>query len=550
VAKTKQRRGIDPGPPAPWWAGERAAGALVAALTVIAFVRSLGNQFTYDEGLVIVQAQRFLRSGAVGVLVSKQYFAASLEGTWRPFCTLTYMLDAAVALHPAVFRAQSLAWHVGAALLAMALARRLLPEGRRRFALWAGLVLALHPVVTEAVDNASFREDTLVAFFTLATLVLALDGRPRTALGAYALALLSKESAVVAPALLAGALLVRDGRHAGFRTLARALAPFAVMTALYLGVRFGPLATPGAYAAYPGGSLGGTLLGMPAIFAHDLRLLVAPWPLCADYTGYFRFGRQPLLPFLGALALMAGYAAAVGVAARRGQRLLALGLGWFAVALLPVANLIPVPVPAAERFLYLPLAGVALAAAAAASALAERVTAARARGLALAGAAALAAFVVLINLRHDAWRDDETLWKQTLAVNPRSCGAESAVGGKLLTHGIERDDLDLLRQAAEHELRALALCPDASDPSRAAMVYTRLGAAHAMLGELEPAGAALEHAMALAPRYALPVVWLGYVRSRAGDRAQAALLLQRAIIELGPPDAAVAEVAKRYLDLI
>ena len=110
---------------------------------------------------------------------------------------------------PAVFKADSLLWHIVAALLLMAFTRRLLPEARRRWAIVAGLLFVLHPITAETVDNASFREDSLVTVFTLATLILALDRRPALALVTYGLGLLSKESAVMAPALLA---LLRLGR--------------------------------------------------------------------------------------------------------------------------------------------------------------------------------------------------------------------------------------------------------------------------------------------------------------------------------------------------
>ena len=55
----------------------------------------------------------------------------------------------------------------------MALCRRLLPAARRRWAIVAGLLFVLHPITAETVDNASFREDSLVTVFTLATLILA-----------------------------------------------------------------------------------------------------------------------------------------------------------------------------------------------------------------------------------------------------------------------------------------------------------------------------------------------------------------------------------------
>src|SRR5450755_3482814 len=293
--------------PPSWWSSPRGGVVIVVAVAIVAYARSLANEFTYDEGLVILGAQRFLQSAAFGTLFSPSYFSGSLEGTWRPVCTFTYMLDAMVSMHPAVFKAQSLLWHVGAALLVMTLVRRLLPESRRRYALWAGLLFALHPVTAETVDNASFREDSLVTVFTLATLILALDGRRRLALLTFALGLLSKESAVVAPALLA---ILRIGRFDGAPArparataiaLLRELAPFGAIALIYLGLRFGPMRMPGTYAQYPGGSFAGTLIGLPAIWAHDIRLLVWPWPLCADYSGYFRFGPQPWGPVLGAL---------------------------------------------------------------------------------------------------------------------------------------------------------------------------------------------------------------------------------------------------------
>ena len=554
-------------PALPWWATPRGAAVIVAVAALAAFARALANGFTYDEGLVLVGAQRFLQSGSFGALLSQSYFGASLEGTWRPFCTLTYMLDAMVWFHPAMFKLSSLVWHVVAAWLLMAFVRRLLPEGRRRWAIVAGLLFALHPITAETVDNASFREDSLVTVFTLATLVLALDRRPALALLCYALGLLSKESAVMAPALLAILRLGRfdcetprawgpgraaaAGRDLALGRLALELSPFAAVTLAYLGVRFGPMKTPVAYAQYPGGTFGATLLGLPAIWAHDLRLVIWPWPLCADYTGYFPFGPQPWGPVALALAGVLAFLALIVVAVRRGERVVALGLSWFLLTLLPVSNLLPMPIPAAERFLYLPLCGIALAAAAAWGRLMERFGAPGDRRRVVAGGIGyLAALVLILNLRHGDWHDDRRLWRATVAVNPRSCGAQSAVGGDLLSRGMASGDPALLRAAAAKEELALRLCSDDSDPFRAAFAYTRLGAARALLDDRAAARVALQRATVLHPRYALPVAWLGYLAFQEGDQAVAAMLLKKAIIDLGPPDATVAAVARYYVDKI
>jgi tetratricopeptide (TPR) repeat protein len=107
-----------------------------------------------------------------------------------------------------------------------------------------------------------------------------------------------------------------------------------------------------------------------------------------------------------------------------------------------------------------------------------------------------------------------------------------------------------LRASAAREELALTLCSDESDPFRAAFTYTRLGAARALLDDRAGARAALERAAALHPRYALPFAWLGYLAYQEGDPAASAMLLKKAIIDLGPPDATVAAVAQIYVDKI
>ena len=79
---------------------------------------------------------------------------------------------------------------------------------------------------------------------------------------------------------------------------------------------------------------------------------------------------------------------------------------------------------------------------------------------------------------------------------------------------------------------------------RAAFAYTRLGAARALLDDRTGRPGALTRATVLHPRYALPFAWLGYLAYQEGDQAVAAMLLKKAIIDLGPPDATVAAVAR------
>src|SRR2546425_4292474 len=104
-----------------------------------------------------------------------------------------------------------------------------------------------------------------------------------------------------------------------------------------------------------------------AALADVARLLIFPLTLRVDYSPAERtLVATPFDPrFALGLLCVAAWAALLWLTWRRGRRVEAFGLGWTAVALFPVSNLlVPVGVLLAERALYLPSAGLALAVAA------------------------------------------------------------------------------------------------------------------------------------------------------------------------------------------
>ncbi|HEY3358219.1 MAG TPA: tetratricopeptide repeat protein [Polyangia bacterium] len=526
--KRKRTPGRSAAAPAPAAAGPRLGSWLlrhpwvfVVLAGLIAFGGALGNRFTYDDRMVIEEAEPLLRDlPLLSTVLSRDYFLTSHESTYRPVVTLSYALDYALGgLTPVGYHAQSVLWHLGCALLVYALARRLLPRAGRGVALVAGLLFAVHPALTEAIDNASFREDPLATFFTLLALLLALRNTRAAlwgALASYLVALFAKESALVMPLLLAGARWSLPAEERDRWDRRAELGGFVAVSLVFVVVRFVVMTSGPDYGEHPGGTLFATLLGTPPIFARYLRLLVLPWPLCADYSGVFDFPPRALPLVLSVLALAAYLALTVWLWRR--HRLAAFGLAWFLVALGPVSNLIAIPVPAAERFLYLPLAGIALAAAAGAGALAPRV-AGRARTLAtLGGLVALIALATASNLRHPAWRDNHALWSRTARDFPRSWGAHHGLGVELKEHG------ELARAAAELE-QALG-----SRPTRSAraLIVNDLGIVYGMQGRLDESARMLRRALDDAP-HAKTWLNLGITLARSGDTAGAAAAYQEAI---------------------
>jgi protein O-mannosyl-transferase len=516
----------------------RTAAAILIAV-IAAFGPSLRNEFTYDEPMVIVDAEPFLAAPQWRSFVSPDYFLRSNETTYRPLVTLTYVLDRQISggTDPIVYKAQSIAWHGLAAVLVAAVARTLVAF--RWAPLVAGLMFALHPVTTEVVDNASFREDAMAAAFGMSALLFAWRDRNWLALISFAAALLSKESAIAIPLLLALSWTVVGSPRSRMRRIAGLVA----VALAYLIVRFGPMRLDVVYGQHPGGSLRAALSGMWDIFAHYLRLLVVPWPLCADYAGYFDFESRTLLPRSPGLLLAVAVSAAGVALYRRGHRAVAFGIGWFLIALLPVANVIPMPIPAAERFLYLPLVGVALAFAAGVGALMSLLTAAQRRAIAGAGVLLSLLFTLLVHARHRDWRDDRSLLLATVAVNPRSCRAQSAMGVGLLRRGLREGNSALVAAAAAKQRLALSLCPPSREPIQAGIALARLGGVQFHLGDRAGARDAFERANRLAPGYSLPLAWLALLAHADNDEGRAMAALQE-VMRRGTPDLETQEVLR------
>jgi hypothetical protein len=470
--------------------------AAIVALAWLSYAGSLHHGFTYDDAMVLEDAAPLLRSGPLVTLVSPDYFARSREGTYRPVVTASYMLDARLfgASLPAS-HAQGIVWHALCALGVAALAARLL-AGRWRYApLVAGLLFACHPLTTEAVENVSFREDLLATAFVLAALLLALRNTWPALVGAalcWALALFSKESAVVFPLLLWGTRLALPGappRERQRPVLLREASALLLVGASWAAIRFGPMAGPPNYAAFAGGTRADTLWTMPRVLAHYLRLIVAPWPLVADYSGAFEFG-PPSGDRLAALLLVPALPVALWWLWRR-DRVAAWGLGWFLCALAPVSNVMATPIFAAERFLYLPLVGPMFSVGALAALAASRLQGrARAAGLAV-GLGVLATFVTLTNLRHPAWASNLALWADVVNHNPRSYRAHANlaielrktapdVAGQLFEASLRlcpyvegRDDVDnVLGSSNAYQLGLLRLGQGRLDEARAAFVLS------------------------------------------------------------------------------
>jgi hypothetical protein len=365
------------------WLGminRRVAQAVVlAGLATVAYASAIDNPFVYDDlsaisGNLLVRTPRVAWTFFAGGPASDGFAERQL----RPLPMLSFAANyGCTGGAPRWFRLTNLALHIVICLLAAAVLRRLLtivPLARGRPPLgevdaeWAAFIgatmLAIHPTHSLVVLLVWKRATLMAAGFSLLALwcLLRLRGlgptRPdssraaatlRLAMyGSHLLALLSKETAVVLPALL---LLVdrwprgpEAPRSPPPRATVALHAPLWLLSAVFLAValaRASPVFTlaPLAYL----------LVQMKVVWFY-LATVIAPPLLSAAYSVHLPSGADPLA-IAGGLALLAAIVASVLLARR--APLATLSALWALVALLPTSSVFPIPLLVDEDRVYL-----------------------------------------------------------------------------------------------------------------------------------------------------------------------------------------------------
>jgi protein O-mannosyl-transferase len=389
----------------------------VAACAMVVYAGALWNRFAMDDLYIIVYNRALHDADALGRAFTLPYWPPELGGKmYRPLVSLSFAFDW-ITGSAAWYHAVNLLWHAGASVAVAVLARR---WAGSTAGLLAGLLFAVHPVHVEAVANVVGRAELMAAAFTVLA-VYAAVARDRVWWSAVALALglLSKENAAVAPGLIVWAWLLGMGRPPRRRMAAYA-ASWVAIAALYGVARYAVVhqyawSQALAQVFYRESPLTIRLTAVAAL-ADAARLLLFPLHLRADYSPAERTAiHSPLdTRLLIGLVVAIAWGALLYRCWRRGRTIEAFGLGWMALAYLPVANLLfPSGVYMAERTLYLPSVGLALAAAAALG----KVPLHRWR---TPVAAVLLLAAVRTVLRVPVWRDDLTLTESILDDSPRS----------------------------------------------------------------------------------------------------------------------------------
>jgi tetratricopeptide (TPR) repeat protein len=359
----------------------------------------------------------------------KAVFSKYYVGNYAPVQMLSYMLDYALwGLWPGGYLLTNLLLHAVNALLLYRLFLQLV--GGRLAALTGAALFLVHPVQVESVAWISQRKTLLAMLFFL----LAWEfyrawrregtARPRLAYGAsvifFLLALLSKSIAVIFPAVL----IIFDycQGEEGRRFLWRDKVPYLVAALAAVAVALlsqtpdtSEWGAGGGRADYHGGSPLATFLSMLPVFCRYLGMIVWPKNLAVLYD--VTVHTVPDLTVIAAFCLLSAVGYGFFRLFRHDRRIGFWPL-FSLIALLPVAQIIPLVTMMNDRYLYFPLIGIAALAGCGVRFLGQRGV--QSRTLSACVAIVLVACAAGARQRTGVWRNALTLWEDASRKSPET----------------------------------------------------------------------------------------------------------------------------------
>ena len=417
---------------------------VLALAVVLAFGLGITDGHLSGDDVLYTCGCRFVRDGFTLANVSAALTDVCYGAIWMPLTFVSYMLDVSLlgggwTAHHAV----SVALHAANACLAFAFLRMLFVRLRGTSSavnlacLLAALAWAVHPMRADAVTWIASRKEMLWTLFSLLGLMawvrrLETDGVRWTVLtfSCFALACLSKSTAVCFPLLLASVGVMLKGRKG---LSVRVLLPMLLMSAAVGAVAVHSQAHPtdvvsdDAYGASLCWRLlnAGVSLGMTVVHVF--------WPSSVHHEYRAVFGGWPVDGALGLAALAAAALAVAGAALARGgqdRRVLALSVLWFLIGIGPTLGLLRLvngDQAYADRYAYLPTLAFSFVAAQVLLPAFETCGRRLVVGLALLALGAEVALTVPVVL---SLHDDYSAYARSLAHDPEHWRALRVVGNE------------------------------------------------------------------------------------------------------------------------
>lgn len=496
---------------------------LIVMLSLALYANTLKNGFLLDDYDTVVNNELIKDFHNLPKLFERDYFKLSGEMSYRPFVTFTYFIDYRLyGLKPWGYHLTNTLLHAVNGILLYAFMTLLLQPSSIRAQqpkfptvfsnrpLLISLLLAAHPVLTEAVNGISFREDLLTFLFYIATLTIYIamrNDRFRKATGIYLLscflyflALFSKEMAVTLPLVIICYEWVYSDKKNLYSLFNLYNMGYIAVTLIYIYIRFYRFYNPDPVLTIltPPWDINERLFTMPWLFFNHLKVTIFPIDLSTDHI------INPIKLVTSSTFIISTIAITLLLIITftiKNKKEIVFGILFFFVSLIPVYNVIPIVIPFAERYLYLPIFGLAI------------VTASMSRFILISQSSKNRnLFTLIVSLfilslysfavvkRNMVWQDDYSFWSDTVRKAQKSARAHHNLG----TVYADRRELD---KAIQEFRIALKLNP--FDPR----YHSNLGIAYADKGILGDALREFQNVVSIIPndplsRYNLGVTYL------------------------------------------
>jgi protein O-mannosyl-transferase len=478
---------------------------------------ALSGAFVYDDKSMDV-------SGNISIFSQSNYYRPLLQIVYK-FIYLVF------GFAPWWFHLVNILFHCGTSVVVFLAIRRLMNEERVIRSLSylstpfvAALLFALHPIHTEAVAWNAGLNDVAVTFFYVLSFYLYVNSEDEKedekkcsyifSVISFALAVFFKEPALTLPAVLFAYDFVFARRQDSPLVYVKRYAPFLIIGTIYLALRmhalghFAPQRRHVELNAYQ------CAINIFPLFTQYLQKLLFP----VDLNAFYKF--HPILTMSGLKALLSLVATAIFAVlmyiSMKKNRVAFLGLMLITVPLLPVLYIRALGEGTfAERYLYLPSVGFVLLIAVLVSWLRDRIPRA---------AKSIPIFVIIISglyafgtvTRNSIWKDDFTLWTDTVKKSPDSAEVRNNLGLAYASQGLVDGAI------AEYQT-ALQLKPDY------ATAHYNLGLAYASQGQFDRAIAEYQTTLRLSSDFAEVHNNLGFAYVSQGHVDKAIAEYQKAL---------------------
>jgi protein O-mannosyl-transferase len=412
------------------------AVSILFAVVLLSYANIFFNDFVWDDHVYILD-----NPDVRSISNIKLFFTQDTDGLYRPIRSIYYTLIYPISgKNEFLYHVSSLFLHAIITILVFLIVSNLVNQ--KNIAFLSALIFAVHPIHTERVTNITASFDMLGILFMLLSFYLFIRFS-KTGLKKYILfsmpcfviSLLSSEEAVTLPFLILLYEFCFDREKFSKQSIKNNIlniyAPFFIISAAYVVLRFFILGIRGRVEEYLAGTFYLTMLTMLKVFASYIYLLVFPvklvlFPEVQTAASFF----DPKV-LVSAFILITILFFALRF---HKNKLLLFSVFWFFITLAPVSNIIPLQVFMAERYLYVPSIAFSLLVAYLLVTLQDIHfdNAANKKILKYSVVAFTLLLLVFYSgrtiVRNMDWRNDVALWSKTVETNPNSSRVHDNLG--------------------------------------------------------------------------------------------------------------------------